>query len=598
MSVIKVIMGVLICIALLMFAVGLSINAILNSSSGAFPLKINKYPKPRINEMAWPTIGFPSIKTPGSILTVELDLGGVGRDTRGSIRSSNCRAVLNPVRKALKWLEYVIPARSVKRGRSKHWPVDSRMGRIDDLFHIDFKLPSDILPELYDLKVMVTLGGQTLSDFEPHCVSVIEGGKDFFRFVTIADVHVHRRNISGWMQPQTNKGITASGKPAFFNNAIEQVNLIRPEFVIMLGDYVRAQHRPGDLIIEFENFYNALLSFEVPVFLVPGNHDLYVNEIDGSKLWRENLGPLYYSFSIMNCHFSCVNTSDWPFQDRNVMKKLGLFVYPRKWQGQILGAENEKDPRTYSGQLAWLRDDLENSKEKLKFLFCHHDPYRPEGRGVSFDNETFALFFRLGGGGRGRRALLELCSRYHVNFVFSGHLHSDYVGVRKWRKSKNSTVFANQTCLYFDEGGKRRKYPGYRIVEVRAGHARVLYYAKKPWSLPFYAGSVPGGTTSLDSLHLPSLSGYWRNSHVNHSLEFVVESRLGAKIEIKGIVCCFNRIVDNPKVRGASVEKVFTLPEAKRTVLYLKTRVAGPPLRECLGKYNYHSERIVISVGD
>ncbi|MBK5094003.1 MAG: metallophosphoesterase, partial [Actinobacteria bacterium] len=471
---------------------------------------------PHISKLIWPTIGYPALVASGGLIEAEVHLN----DGAQTEQVTGWQAFIRPVRKALSGLVYRLNPRRVWRAVSSRWPRGTRFGGNRGIWHVELEVPAGAVPELYDLTVEADTAGGHISESQQHAVSVVEDMKKDFTFVSLADVHVHQRGLTGFAQKQTDKGISPDGRPVFFEEAIRQVNLIRPDFVVMLGDFIRAQKDPGEYQFEFDWFYRELTRFEVPTFMVPGNHDLYVNEVDGLRVWQENIGPPFYSFDAGGCHFTCANTSDWPYEDRIVMEKLGLFVYPRKWQGQVLSCKDEKDVSTYSGQLGWMRDDLSAHQDSpLRLMLVHHDPYRPDGKGMAFQNETFAGIFFLGGEGKGREALLELALRYRVQMVMSGHIHSDYVGRVPWTGGDGETIYANQTCVYFDEGGMADKYPGYRLVKIQGDRITGFTYLDGYHSMPFYDGSVLNGETDLDRLDRPALSAV-----TGSSLEWDVSS--------------------------------------------------------------------------
>jgi predicted MPP superfamily phosphohydrolase len=556
------------------------IAVLLYSSSGRFPQKRTPYPPVRIKNLIWPTVGFPELVTRGASMEVEFDPVAGGSGGAGpAAEPSGWKAVLKPARAALNGLQYGLKPERVWQGVSSHWPRGTSRGEPNRVWHAEFKIPEDAAPELYDLTVEAAAGGKRLSDRQPHAVSITTAVDDDFRFATLADIHVHRRNISGFFQPQTNKGISPEGRPVFFENAIKQVNLIRPDFVILLGDFVRAQHARGDYQPEFENFYEALSEFEVPVFAVPGNHDQYINEVDGAEIWEESLGPLHYSFDVADCHFTAVNTYQWSNSDRIVMSKLGLFVYPRKWQGQVLDSRKEDDVESYTGQLAWIRDDLADHRDsRLRIMLMHHDPFRPDGTGKScWKDERFVGAYTLGGGGKGRTALMKLASQFRVAYVFTGHVHSDYVGREKWGEGSGETVYANQTCVYFDEGGVQEKYPGYRLVDVRKGGISGVTYLNSKSSIPFYDGSIPGGKTDLDDLERPALSaeavvgaGRRDNSAV---AGWKVKNYLAVPMAIDGLVMEAAESDAGYRVRGGEVYGVVKVPGGSRVLLYITAAV-------------------------
>ena len=546
------------------------------SSSGSFPTAGAEYPAPRIGELIWPTVGYPAMVTPGGLMEIEVDLRDVAGEGVQAEDVSGWRAVMKPSRKELTGLAYTLTPTGARRAASDRWPEGTRFGKPDVVWHASFRVPAEVVPELYDLHLEVEASGRLVSDSQPHAVSVTADDDDSFTFVSLADIHVHRRDISGWMQPQTDKGISPEGRPVYFENAIEQVNLIRPDFVVLLGDFVRAQHEPGDYQVEFEEFYRALEGFDVPVFAVPGNHDVYVNEVDGARVWEENLGPLYYSFDVGGCHFTAVDTCQWPAGDRTVMRKLGTFVYPRKWQGQVLDAGDEGDPSTYEGQLAWMREDLAANRDSpLKFMLLHHCPFTPDGEGIAYDNDRFAGVFSLGGNGKGREALKELASTYDVDMVLSGHLHHDNVGTAPWADGGGETVYANQTCVYYDEGGTQEKYPGYRLFTVTDGVVDTFTYIDGVHSIPFYDGSILDGETDLDQLDRPALSARLVERAETATLQWEVESYLAIPMEVKGLIAVMpGDGGERHDARGGEIYQEVPVPgNPGRVVLYVKTEV-------------------------
>jgi predicted MPP superfamily phosphohydrolase len=554
--------GIIVIILIILYA---GIAVVLYSSSGAFPMKDTGVPPVRIKNLVWPTIGYPAMLAPGATLSVEFDFnrpGDIG-DAQPD-KSIKWNAVLKPARTALKGMAYRLKASRIYREISDRWPAGTSRGPPNEVWHAEFRLPSDAVPELYDLTVKAEADGRTYTDRQPHSVAVTEVTKGDFRFVTLSDIHVHRRNISAAFQPQSNKGITLEGRPVFFERAIDQVNLIRPDFVIMLGDYVRAQHAPGDYQIEFENFYETLSRFEVPVFMIPGNHDQYINEVDGAVVWEENLGPLRYSFDVAGCHFTAANTTDWPRSDRIVMKKLGLFVYPRKWQGQLLESQNEKKVEEFRAQLGWMREDLEASQAALsRFLLLHHDPYVPNGEGIAFKNERFALLYSLGGGGKGKTAARELATTYRVAFAFTGHNHFDDVGRVDWHDGAGETVYANQTCVTYDKGGMQDHYPGYRLVEVEGGLVKSFAYVTGDNSIPFYDGSSLRGETDIDNLDRPALSA------TEEGDGWLVESYLGIDMELRGLVLEVPSSQGDYATTGGEVYRYVKVPGKDRALVYV-----------------------------
>lgn len=540
-----------------------------------------EYPAPRIDELIWPTVGYPSLVTPGEELVVEVDLSGGGEEGAEAERASGWRASIEPSREELAALSIELEPVGAELAPSRRWPCRGGEGG-EAVWHVSFRVPEGAPPKLYDLRLEADVGGERIADAQPHAVAVMEDDDDDFTFITLADVHVHERDNSSLFQRQTDKGIGEGGEPVFLAEAAGQVNLIRPDFVLVLGDFVRGQRRPGELLSEFESFYEALMQLEVPAFLLAGNHDGYVNEIDGKRWYEDNLGPLYYSFDVGGCHFTCLDTYQWPEDDRVVMNKL-IYMEPRKWQGQVLGAEDEGDPATYRGQLAWLEGDLSAHRgAPLKVMALHHDPYTPEGKGYSYDNVVRFPAYLGAGGGAGRRALLGVASRHGVDVVFGGHQHRDWVGSVPWEDGAGETAYSCQTCVYFGPGGVADNYPGYRLVEVEDGGITSLAYLDGVSSYPFYDGSVPGGETDLDSLEEPALWALPNESVAGEawSCRIEVGNYLGESMELAGIA------LEAPspppggyRVEGAELYRVAEIAgEPGRVLLYLRAQAGrGAP---------------------
>lgn len=545
------------------------------SAVGRIPTTGAKYPTARIRQLVWPTIGYPALTTPGASMVVEVDDGSAS----GAAYVRGWRGIMTPARDELKGLAYQLIAVRSWSAASVRWPEGTAHGGTHLVWHVQFRVPPGAVPELYDLRVEWVGEGGRRRDSQAHAVSVLPpevagpGLPRSFRFLTLADIHVHKRGISGFMQPQTDKGISEDGTPVYLERAIEQVNLIRPDFVVILGDCVRAQHKPGEYQVEFEKFFGELRRFQVPVFLVAGNHDQYINQVDGARVWEQNIGPLFYSFDLGGSHFSFVNSYQWPVEDRIIMLKMRLLAYPRKWQGQVLGARHEDDFSTFTGELAWLRSDLEAAQNAdLRVIFCHHDPFAPAGKGASFDNEMIGGIFPLGGGGEGKDALQDLAARYRVNAFFTGHLHIDYVGRANWSNNVGETIYANQTCVYFDEGGLRRKYPGYRLVEVGDGKMSGYTYMDKFHSTPLYDGSALHGLTDIDGLDRAALAAT-RLPVAGGTAGWRVTNYLGEDAELRGLIRVAPSSPTGP-VSGGEVYRTVKVPGRDgRVLVYVKATV-------------------------
>ena len=101
-----------------------------------------------------------------------------------------------------------------------------------------------------------------------------------------------------------------------FTNALKCVNLMRPEFVMTVGDLVQGVTTPDRLRKQQTELTNFTSKVIAPFFYVVGNHDITrsrpvypLHHEDSSKIWREFYGDkTYYSFKYKRCLFMAIDT--------------------------------------------------------------------------------------------------------------------------------------------------------------------------------------------------------------------------------------------------------------------------------------------------
>lgn len=102
---------------------------------------------------------------------------------------------------------------------------------------------------------------------------------------------------------------TGGHRPGIFETAITKLNLLRPEFVISVGDLIEGY---TDDLHEINRQWNEFMGFTaqltMPFFYVPGNHDLS-NKVMHEQ-WRLRFGREYYHFVYRDVLFLCVNSED------------------------------------------------------------------------------------------------------------------------------------------------------------------------------------------------------------------------------------------------------------------------------------------------
>jgi len=94
-----------------------------------------------------------------------------------------------------------------------------------------------------------------------------------------------------------------------FDKAMEEINLLNPDFAITIGDHIQGYTTDfKELKKMWDEYYSHLSVLKVPVLLVPGNHD--ISNTDMYIYWKGRNGKTYYSFDYKKCHFLVINTEE------------------------------------------------------------------------------------------------------------------------------------------------------------------------------------------------------------------------------------------------------------------------------------------------
>jgi 3',5'-cyclic AMP phosphodiesterase CpdA len=371
----------------------------------------------KVETILAPLSGMPTIQRANETLGVEL-VAGAAADLAG------VDAALTPsfgqVRPRIELGSPVSVTTSVP---SRLWP-----GR--DVDRLEYALPADLLPDLYDLEVSAPgvslLGGLAGADQQRRAVSIAAEYPRRPRVVILSDTHtgdpravvdaaedaVMRGEYAQFIEfVQRSVGNPADSKRwAAFARVVHEINLVRPDFVLVTGDLTFENHSTI-LPYEYEDAWRLLDRLEVPAFVAPGNHDLYSNDdivgadlgLDGTQLWHAYFGPLHYAVDIGPAlHLTALNTFEWP--------RLDPFPPEDEFDTRAAGQVTPE-------QFAWIVDDLrgfrERSRNGILVTFAHHDP--------SWNQRRHAWL------GENRLELRDAFAAHGVAVHFSGHTHEDRV---------------------------------------------------------------------------------------------------------------------------------------------------------------------------
>ena len=166
---------------------------------------------------------------------------------------------------------------------------------------------------------------------------------------------------------------TGEAKAGVYEQVWKEVNALRPDFVINVGDVIQGGN-DATADREWRDVEAVWRRYRYPLYFTPGNHDIWSAESE--KLYEKYTGrPPFYSFNYQDAHFTILDNSR---------------------------TQNLSDEQT-----RFLERDLEENRGRdPKFVFFH----RPE---VWLIPLKFQSPFTLH----------NVLAKYHVTAVFSGHTH-------------------------------------------------------------------------------------------------------------------------------------------------------------------------------
>jgi hypothetical protein len=276
-------------------------------------------------------------------------------------------------------------------------------------------------------------------------------GKDFgrhlFRFVVIADTHCNEEEAKSASPYPVNARANKRAR-----HVIDEVNRLRPAFVLHLGDIVHPVPELPTFEQAVEQFRTLARELHPKLYVIPGNHDVGDKPVAWMPAgtvtagfvdrYRELFGDDYYSFDAHGCHFVMIDA-------------------------QII---NSGLPRE-AEQRQWLESDLERNAGRRTFFGIHYPPYvSSRDEAGSYDNIDEP----------GRSWLLGLIERHAPEALFCGHVHNfwyDRIGPTEcYLLPSTAFVRHDYSELYRvgpgDAQGRNEKEKlGYFLVEVHErGH--------------------------------------------------------------------------------------------------------------------------------
>lgn len=393
----------------------------------ASPEQPKANPKQGGNGIICPQLALPAFVKPGGILSIELAVRDDAVDTSAD---------------ALEFKAELVPKRCSSGASPISLDGHEATGGPFGQFRIETTIPEGTSIGLYDLVVSAWFGNtQLFVDRQPNAVSVTTVDPDNSVFAIVSDIHLNNPKSSG--------GNPDAPRNTLLLKAITELNAIKPDFVVLLGDLMESN--ADTYHQDFDDMWNILDQYaRFPVFAVMGNHDgQRVGGVNGFEYWQRHFGPLYHSFDWGNWHFALANTYDHP-------------THPS--DNGVIGED----------QLAWLDSDLAfaSSAGKKIAVMLHHNAF--DLRWVFMDD--------------GREELTKVIQKHGARYVFAGHRHSDQL-----EQNELAKIVTTRTAQ-----AAPRDMAGYRVIKIVDGYIVSVHHTMPKSSKPLSGVDLDAGVKSQD----------------------------------------------------------------------------------------------------
>lgn len=223
---------------------------------------------------------------------------------------------------------------------------------------------------------------------------------------------------------------TGGHQEGVYERVVAEVAAAKPEVVFTVGDQIEGYTEDTAVLsAEWREYRQLVAPLSMPLYLVPGNHDITT---DGQLAsYRQYAGEPYYSVDHQGVHFVVLDNSRWN-------------------AGAQLPAE----------QLAWLDADLAAAKRARHTVVLLHKPF--------WENELF----------RGKPDTLHaLFVKHGVDAVFAGHYHVYFTGERDGIRytsvmSSGGEASVGPTGIQYGWVDAIARHDGISITPVLAGGER------------------------------------------------------------------------------------------------------------------------------
>jgi hypothetical protein len=200
--------------------------------------------------------------------------------------------------------------------------------------------------------------------------------------------------------------LTGGERDGIFSVAVEQLNLLRPEFIISVGDLIEGGTEDrAQLATEWDGFDERADRTRAPVFYVGGNHDL--TNLVQRDVWEQRYGRRYYHFAYRDVLFIVLDTEDNPpdrmreiYEARDAYIRAADAGDPAAPEMEYMRMPERRFGQVGAEQAEYVLEALARYPDvRWTFLFMHkpiwmYDPEDPEFASIeaALSNRPYTLF--------------------------------------------------------------------------------------------------------------------------------------------------------------------------------------------------------------
>lgn len=180
--------------------------------------------------------------------------------------------------------------------------------------------------------------------------------------------------------------LTGGEREHIFEVAVAQLNLLRPEMIMNVGDLIEGgSEDAAELHRQWDWFDNRADRARSPIFYAGGNHDL-TGELT-RRVWQARLGPRYYHFVYKNVLFLVLDTEDNTVErmgEINAARQAAVRIYKTEGPEAFAKTAYARMPERTSGTVGqeqaayFIKAIAKHPDVRWTFVFIHKPAWQRE----------------------------------------------------------------------------------------------------------------------------------------------------------------------------------------------------------------------------